>query len=158
MPKETRGRHDEDETRFLTSYDPQVYAPAAVTVDVVAPTIREGLPHVLLARRAAQPQRGPWALPGGFVRAQDSKAGPADPDLPDAALRVLAEKAPCPPRSTSNDWVPTAPWTATHVCGSSRWRAWCSPPTCPTPAPDGTPPRPPGSPGPCRRKRPSTPP
>lgn len=87
---------DGDERGFLSSYDPHAFAPAAVTVDVVALTIREGLPHVLLARRAAHPQRGLWALPGGFVRAQDSEAGPADPDLPDAALRVLTEKTPMP--------------------------------------------------------------
>ncbi|MEU3307217.1 NUDIX hydrolase [Nocardiopsis sp. NPDC055551] len=91
------GRYDDgDERGFLSSYDPHAFAPAAVTVDVVALTIREGLPHVLLARRAAHPQRGLWALPGGFVRAQDSEAGPADLDLPDAALRVLAEKTPMP--------------------------------------------------------------
>ncbi|WP_307851158.1 NUDIX domain-containing protein [Nocardiopsis sp. MG754419] len=91
------GRHDDgDEHGFLSSYDPGVFAPAAVTVDVAALTIREGTPHVLLARRAAHPQRGSWALPGGFVRTRDSRIGPADPDLPDAALRVLTEKTPLP--------------------------------------------------------------
>lgn len=40
------GRYDEDELRFLASCDPHAYSPAAVTVDVVALTIREGLPHV----------------------------------------------------------------------------------------------------------------
>nr|WP_017587365.1 NUDIX hydrolase [Nocardiopsis ganjiahuensis] len=91
------GRYDAaDERRFLAAYDPNAFAPAAVTVDVVALTIRDGLPHVLLGRRARHPQRGRWALPGGFVRAQDGPAGPADPDLPDAALRVLTEKTPLP--------------------------------------------------------------
>jgi 8-oxo-dGTP diphosphatase len=91
------GRYDaDDERRFLAGYDPNAFAPAAVTVDVVALTIRAGLPRVLLGRRTRQPQRGRWALPGGFVRAQDSPAGPADPDLPDAALRVLTEKTPLP--------------------------------------------------------------
>lgn len=86
----------DDERRFLAGYDPNAFAPAAVTADVVALTIRDGLPHVLLGRRAQHPQRGRWALPGGFVRAQDGAAGPADPDLPDAALRVLTEKTPLP--------------------------------------------------------------
>ncbi|MGW5875785.1 NUDIX hydrolase [Nocardiopsis terrae] len=85
-----------DEHRFLAGYDPNAFAPAAVTVDVVALTIRDGLPHVLLGRRARHPQRGRWTLPGGFVRARDGAAGPADPDLPDAALRVLTEKTPLP--------------------------------------------------------------
>ena len=97
MSEGVDNRYDhEGERRFLASYDPHRFAPAAVTVDVVALTIREGLPHVLLARRATHPQRGLWALPGGFVRAQDSDVGPADPDLPGAALRVLTEKTPLP--------------------------------------------------------------
>ncbi|WP_150242406.1 NUDIX hydrolase [Nocardiopsis quinghaiensis] len=89
-------RQEEGEGRFLADYDPHAFAPAAVTVDVVALTIRSGDPHVLLTRRAAHPQRGWWALPGGFVRAQDGPDGPADPDLPDAALRVLSEKTLLP--------------------------------------------------------------
>jgi 8-oxo-dGTP diphosphatase len=89
-------RRDDGERRFLDEYDPGAYAPAAVTVDVVALTIRAGVPHVLLMRRPARPQLGWWALPGGFVRAQDGPDGPADPDLPDAALRVLSQKTPLP--------------------------------------------------------------
>ncbi|MFE9242100.1 NUDIX domain-containing protein [Nocardiopsis sp. NPDC006938] len=89
--------HDaDDERRFLAGYDPHAFAPVAVTVDVVALTIRDTVPHVLLGRRGQQPQNGRWALPGGFVRAQDGPNGPADPDLPDAALRVLTEKTPLP--------------------------------------------------------------
>ena len=100
--------HDGPESRFLSGYDPHAFAPAAVTVDVVALTIRPeadpgqdgarraGTPHVLLTRRGAHPQRGWWALPGGFVRAEDGPDGPADPDLPDAALRVLSEKTRLP--------------------------------------------------------------
>ncbi|MDE3720202.1 NUDIX domain-containing protein [Nocardiopsis sp. N85] len=89
-------RRDEDESDFLAAYDPHAFAPVAVTVDVVAMTIRAGEPLLLLVRRGARPQRGRWALPGGFVRAEDGPAGPADPDLPDAALRVLAEKTALP--------------------------------------------------------------
>lgn len=85
-----------DERRYLDGYDPHAFAPVAVTVDVVAMTIRDGLPHVLLGRRTRQPQLGRWALPGGFVRAEDGPRGPADRDLPDAALRVLTEKTPLP--------------------------------------------------------------
>ncbi|WP_433697867.1 NUDIX hydrolase [Nocardiopsis sp. CA-288880] len=108
MTEDRTPEHDEPESRFLSGYDPHAFAPAAVTVDVVALTIRPeagtgetgsrrtGTPHVLLTRRAAHPQRGRWALPGGFVRAEDGPDGPADPDLPDAALRVLSEKTRLP--------------------------------------------------------------
>jgi 8-oxo-dGTP diphosphatase len=70
---------------FLAGYDPRAYDPVAVTVDVVALTIRDAALQVLLVRRAGQPYAGSWALPGGFVR--------PDEDLPQAAARELAEEA-----------------------------------------------------------------
>jgi 8-oxo-dGTP diphosphatase len=76
-----------DEERFLADYDPRAYDPVAVTVDVVALTIRDGELQVLLVRRGERPYRGSWALPGGFVRAR------AEEDLAQAAVRELAEEA-----------------------------------------------------------------
>ena len=52
-------------------YDPRAYQPVAVTVDIVALTIRDGRLHVLLVERGEQPYAGAWALPGGFVRPRD---------------------------------------------------------------------------------------
>lgn len=69
--------------QFLAAYDPRAYEPVAVTVDVVALTIRDGALHVLLVRRGEPPYQGLWALPGGFLR---------DADLPDAAIRELVEE------------------------------------------------------------------
>ena len=75
------GDNDAD---FLASYDPRRYPPVAVTVDVVAFTIRDGRLHVLLVRRACPPMKDMWALPGGFVGEWE--------DLPTAAARELAEE------------------------------------------------------------------
>jgi 8-oxo-dGTP diphosphatase len=60
----------------------------AVTVDValftVAGTLQQLRLRVLLIQRGDEPYRGKWALPGGFVH--------ADEDLPAAAARELAEE------------------------------------------------------------------
>lgn len=84
-----------DETeRFLASYDPRAYDPIAVTVDVVALTIRDGELKVLLVRRGEPPYEGSWALPGGFVRPQMGPDDqPIEEDLPETAARELAEEA-----------------------------------------------------------------
>lgn len=55
-----------------------------VTVDLVVLTIREGTLHVLAVRRKYPPFEGAWALPGGYVQ--------ADEELRDAAYRELGEE------------------------------------------------------------------
>jgi len=77
------------EEEYLASYDPRSFPPIAVTVDVVALTIRDGALAVLLVQRGVPPYAGLWALPGGFVQ-----AGPvgSDEDLDEAAVRELAEE------------------------------------------------------------------
>ncbi|WP_436527520.1 NUDIX hydrolase [Actinoplanes sp. HUAS TT8] len=72
-----------DEASFLDGYDPRDYPAVAVTVDVVALTIRDGALCVLLVERGEQPFAGRRALPGGFVREET---------LDTAALRELAEE------------------------------------------------------------------
>lgn len=57
----------------------------AVACDVVALTLCEGVLCALLVRRASSVQRGRWALPGGFVREDES--------LDAAAYRELREEA-----------------------------------------------------------------
>ena len=80
--------------RFLADYDPRAYDPVAVTVDVVALTIRDAALQVLLVRRGVQPFQGSWALPGGFVKPRTGPDGQkAEEDLPQAAARELAEEA-----------------------------------------------------------------
>lgn len=57
------------------------------TVDVVLLTLKSASLHVALLRREREPFAGTWALPGGYVHAQE------DRDTQDAAERVLREKA-----------------------------------------------------------------
>ncbi|MGC4810351.1 NUDIX hydrolase [Micromonospora sp. DT228] len=73
-----------NEQEFLEAYDPRAYPSVAVTVDVVALTIRDGALHLLLIQRGQPPFAGHWALPGGFVQ--------PDEDLIAGARRELAEE------------------------------------------------------------------
>lgn len=70
---------------WLQAYDPRAFTPVAVTVDVVALTLRHAELHVLLVERGEPPYQGCWALPGGFLRAGEE-------DLAGAATRELAEE------------------------------------------------------------------
>jgi 8-oxo-dGTP diphosphatase len=73
-----------DEQAFLKAYDPQSFDRPSVTVDVVllAPA-EEGL-QTLVIQRQDHPHKGRWALPGGFVRINES--------LEVATQRVLRDK------------------------------------------------------------------
>src|SRR6267154_2203514 len=61
------------------------YPRAALTVDCVVFGFDEGELKVLLIERGLEPFKGRWALPGGFVR--------VDETLDDAARRELDEEA-----------------------------------------------------------------
>lgn len=60
------------------------YPPFAVTVDVVLFTLMRGRLCVLAVKRGAEPFKGRWALPGGFVQ--------PDEKLEQAARRELREE------------------------------------------------------------------
>jgi 8-oxo-dGTP diphosphatase len=68
----------------MSPYDPRDYPPVAVTVDLVVLTIRDDDLEVLLVRRGEEPFAGALALPGGFIR--------PDETLSQAAARELAEE------------------------------------------------------------------
>lgn len=61
------------------------YPRAALTVDCVVFGYDEGELKILLIQRGLEPFKGRWALPGGFVRVEET--------LDEAARRELAEEA-----------------------------------------------------------------
>jgi len=65
-------------------YDPSAYPPFAVTVDIVVLALVDGQLSTVLIRRGEPPYAGRWALPGGFVRPDES--------LEWAAARELREE------------------------------------------------------------------
>lgn len=66
------------------TYDASEYQRPSVTVDVVIFSLIEDTLKVLLIRRKNWPFEGMWAIPGGFVRMDES--------LEAAAIRELAEE------------------------------------------------------------------
>jgi len=75
-----------NESEFSAHYDPTKFERPSVAVDVVLLSIdlTDSLCAVLV-RRKEHPDKGAWALPGGFVRIDES--------LDAAAARILNEKA-----------------------------------------------------------------
>lgn len=85
----------ESEKRFLEDYDIESYDRPSVATDVVIYTIRqddsdsfrkdpEKRLSILLIERGEHPFKNKWALPGGFVR--------MDETVPEAALREVEEE------------------------------------------------------------------
>ena len=72
------------DARAGNGYLPEVVERPALSVDVVAFSLRENDLKVLLIRRGAPPYKGKWAIPGGFVRLNEG--------LDEAALRELEEE------------------------------------------------------------------
>jgi 8-oxo-dGTP diphosphatase len=73
------------EQEFFARYDASAYERPSVAVDVVVLTVDDGALRAVLYRRAQHPRRGSYALPGGFVRMDES--------LESAAERLLRDKA-----------------------------------------------------------------
>lgn len=55
-----------------TGYDASEFPPFAVTADLVILTVRPPQIQVLLVKREQDPYAGAWALPGGFVKPEQS--------------------------------------------------------------------------------------
>lgn len=74
------------EADYLRHYNIHDYDIPLVSVDVVILTLHEDRLKVLLVKRGDYPQKGKWALPGGFIDVE------RDQDLAETALRKLREK------------------------------------------------------------------
>lgn len=84
MPNvEDQARSEEQD--FLAAYDPSQFDRPSVAVDVAILSVVDGRLEVALVERTEHPHKGCWALPGGFVRMDES--------LDRAAERVLGQKA-----------------------------------------------------------------
>jgi 8-oxo-dGTP diphosphatase len=79
-----RSASEEEDARFLSTYDPSRYEHPSVAVDVALVSVADGALRTLLLRRPEPPQRGRWALPGTFVR--------MDEPLEATAARALQTK------------------------------------------------------------------
>ncbi|WP_211252101.1 NUDIX hydrolase [Vibrio rhizosphaerae] len=76
----------ETEAEFLRDYDRSSYLAPLITVDAAIFTFHDDELLILLTQRSEHPERGKWALPGGFV--DESK----DMCLEDTVQRKLREK------------------------------------------------------------------
>lgn len=72
------------EEAFLAAYDLRQFERPSVAVDVVVLTVAKGGLCVVVYQRKEHPARGKFALPGGFVRMEES--------LDEAARRLLRDK------------------------------------------------------------------
>lgn len=74
------------ETDFIANYDRSAFTNPLVTVDAVIFTFLDSQLLVLLTERSEHPEKGKWALPGGFVDEQQ------DDNLEAAVQRKLKAK------------------------------------------------------------------
>ncbi|GAB4116812.1 MAG: NUDIX domain-containing protein [Sandaracinaceae bacterium] len=84
-PRDRAGTNVDEDAAYLATYDPSTFERPSVTVDVALLSVRDDCLVTLLLRREAPPHRGRHALPGGFLRMDES--------LEEAAARVLRDKA-----------------------------------------------------------------
>ena len=62
----------QSEQQYLSQYDPSQFEHPSVTVDILIFTVKDRKLHLLLIRRNEHPFMGKWAIPGGFLRMDES--------------------------------------------------------------------------------------
>lgn len=108
-------------------YDPAAFPRPSVTADIALFTVRDRTLQVLLVRRKEWPFAGQWAVPGGFLRPEET--------LEDAARRELAEETGVfdvlleqlrvwsEPKRDPRTWVITVAFTALVASDALTLRA-----------------------------------
>ena len=76
--------HSPEEEAFLREYDPGRYQGMSVAVDLLTFTVEEDTLKILMVRRKEHPYAGCLALPGVFVKAEET--------LDEAAMRGIREE------------------------------------------------------------------
>jgi len=74
------------EEEYLETYQVSDYPVPLTTVDTVIFCVKGGQLHVLLVSRSEHPEKGKWALPGGFINME------SDSNIKTTAFRKLKEK------------------------------------------------------------------
>ena len=75
----------QSEQQYLQNYDPSIFEHPSVTVDILIFTVSDKKLRLLLIKRNVHPFLGKWAIPGGFLKIDES----AD----EAAARRIREEA-----------------------------------------------------------------
>ena len=75
----------QSEQQYLENYDPSQFEHPSVTVDILIFTVSDKKLRLLLIRRNEHPFLGKWAVPGGFLRMDESAE--------EAASRRIREEA-----------------------------------------------------------------
>jgi 8-oxo-dGTP diphosphatase len=91
-------------------------SPIGLTADPVVFTLNEGALSVLLARRLEEPQRGMFALPGGFVGADESPEQTAERKLREktgvGSVHLEQLRSYADPARDPRGWLPSIAYMA----------------------------------------------